>query len=392
MQVIIGEEDGGRAGDTRSHRTHTGRKDGGYQQARQSHGKFVHNEERKHEIGSHTLGQQARIHLIERIQTRANQEENGRHGNKQIPTEQGRELRLLHALGGVIALHIVLVDAIVLKVGKDAVNHAHPEGGFAQAGTEASQTELIVFPSDAESLHRPFGHIEEQKHEAKQGSAYQDDALNGFRPNHRLDASYHGIGHDGNGRNEDNRLDVPPQQLVHGQGQEIKDGTHAGYLSEQIERRGIHPRPSPEALFQEAIGRHTLLVPVEGHEILGRKERSYGDGKAEHERIPVARKGLTGITQIADAAHIGSEDGHAHHPTGQAPPSRSELVRRGFLVEERTPEKDYPSGEQQKYDDVYDMHTFIFYTYNYCHPEEHSDEGSREHPRVCFRDSSLRSE
>ena len=68
-------------------------------------------------------------------------------------------------------------------------------------------------------------------------------------------------------------------------------------------------------------------------------------------------QGLARIAQIADTAHIGGEDGHAYHPPRQAPACRRELVGRSRLVEERTPEEHYPTGEQQKYDDIYQMHS-----------------------------------
>ena len=207
-----------------------------------------------------------------------------------------------------IALHIVLVNAIVLKIGEDTIYHTHPEGGFTQARTKATQAEFIVLPSNTEGLQRSFRHIKQQQYQTKQCATNKDNALNSFCPNHGLDTTYHGVCHNGQGSNQDDTFDVPTQQFIHGQCQEIKDGTHTGYLSEQIERRGIYPRPSSETLFKEAISRYTLLIPIEGDEILGRKEGCDRNGKTEHKRIPVACKSLTWISQIADATHISSED------------------------------------------------------------------------------------
>ena len=371
--VIVRENHRRRAGDARSYRTHTGRKDRGNQQTGHTHRKFIHDEEREHEIGTHIGRKKLRMNLIERIQARTNEEEDGRYRDEQISPEQGREFRFLHVLGGMVSLHIVLVDAIVLKVREDAINHAHPEGRFAQASTEATQAELVVFHGNAEGLHRSFGHIEEEQHEAEQCTPDKDNPLNGLRPDYRLDASHHGVSHNGHRSDEDNGLDVPPQEFVHRQSQEVKNGTHAGYLREEIERRGIHSRPSSETLLQEAIGRYALLVPIERHEILGRKERGDRDGKAEHKRIPIARKGLARITQVTDATHISSEDGHAHHPTGKTPPGRGKLIRRAFLLEKRTPEEYHSPGEQQEYDNVYDMHKSINYYNNIVIQSEAKD-------------------
>ena len=119
-------------------------------------------------------------------------------------TEKRGMLRLTFGLGRMIALDVILVNAIVLQVNEDAIDQAYPERGMAQIcegeGTERElgAPEFIQSTeSDSESLHRPLGHRKEQHAKANQCSTNENEALNGLGPNHRLHASQHRIDDDG---------------------------------------------------------------------------------------------------------------------------------------------------------------------------------------------------
>ena len=58
--------------------------------------------------------------------------------NEEITAEKCRETRVFVALRRVIALHIVLVDAVVLQVDENAVDEADPERTACQAAAEGT--------------------------------------------------------------------------------------------------------------------------------------------------------------------------------------------------------------------------------------------------------------
>ena len=128
--IIIRQNDGRRTSDTGRNGTHTCGKDRSNQQACQPHRQLIDYKKRKDIIRPHPVGQDPRMHFIERIQSSPYHKENGRNGNKQISSEQGRELSLLLILRRMITLHITLVYTIVLQIGKYAINQAHPKSGL----------------------------------------------------------------------------------------------------------------------------------------------------------------------------------------------------------------------------------------------------------------------
>lgn len=64
------------------------------QQACQPHRQLIDYKKRKDIIRPHPVGQDPRMHFIERIQPGSYHKENGRNGNKQISSEQGRKFSL----------------------------------------------------------------------------------------------------------------------------------------------------------------------------------------------------------------------------------------------------------------------------------------------------------
>ena len=108
--------------------------------------------------------------------------------------------------------------------------------------------------SQVDGLHRPFRHREEQDDETEQSTAYQDHALNGIRPDHRPQAAQHRIDNDGDRREDDHRMDVPPHQDIHRHGQQIEDRPHPRNLRQQVTGGGVESCPRPKLLFQEGVG------------------------------------------------------------------------------------------------------------------------------------------
>ena len=362
MAVVVGEHDGRRAGDAGSHGAHAGGEDRGDEHPRHALRQLVDDKKREHIIrfqfgGRHQFG----MHLIESVERRSDEEEDRRDRYEEIAAEERRETGRLVALGRMVALHIVLVDAVVLQVDEDTVDEAHPEGGLTERRAETAQREFPLLHSDVEGLCRSLGHGEEQDDEAGQRPAYHDESLYGLCPYHALYATHHRVEDDGRAGHHHHHAYVPSQQDVHGQRQEEDDGADARHLREQVADGSIPTGPESEALLQEAVGRHTGLPAVERHEIFGGEIRSDGYGEAEDERVPVGRIGFSGISQVADAAHIGREDRHAHHPSGYVTSSRGKLIGRAFFVEERASVDYDASGAYQKDNQVDCIHGSLFW-------------------------------
>ena len=287
----------------------------------------------------------------------ANEEEHRRDGNKQIPPEEGGEAGFAVRLRSMIALHVVLVDAVVLQIREDAIHQAHPERALAERGQrERTQRELISLPRHAHRLHRTAGVSKQQDAEADQCTANHDESLNGIRPDHSLHAAEHAIGDDGDTGEDDDHAYVPPEQKVHRQRQQIDNSADAGNLREQVAGRRIPARPEAETLLQERVGRNAGLLPVERHKPPCCHPRRHRYGQAEHKGIPVRVVGLAGIAEVADAAHIGREDAHADHPTRQAASCRCEVVGRRLPTIERCPEQHDATGENEEDNQVDNIH------------------------------------
>ena len=115
-------------------------------------------------------------------------------------------------------------------------------------------------------------------------------------------------------------------------------------------------RGEAEALLQERVGRDTRLLPIERHKPPRCHPRRHGYGQTEHEGIPVRVVGLAGIAEVADAAHVGGEDAHADHPTGQVATCRCEVVGRCLPTIERCPEQHDAAGENEEDNQIYNAH------------------------------------
>ena len=254
--VIVGQDDGRRTGHAGCHRTHSGSKNGGNEQSRHSHRQFLNNKEGEHVIRLclDVRRKQIGVYLIISIERRTNQEEDGRNGDEQVTSEECRELGFTLTLGCMVALHVVLVDTVVLQVDKDAVNQTHPECGGTDVQREVAQIELVVLCSNLKGLHRTFRHLEQEDSQTHQSTTNQNETLDGFRPYHPFHASHHRVDDNGNAGHYDDQLNVPPHQAVHWQCQQEQNGSHTGNLSQKVTHRGIEPRPHSETLFQEAVG------------------------------------------------------------------------------------------------------------------------------------------
>ena len=62
-------------------------------------------------------------------------------------------------------------------------------------------------------------------------------------------------------------LDMPSQQYIHGQRQQIQNRPCTCYLGEQIAARSIYTCPRAETVFQKAISRYAVLTPVKRHKV-----------------------------------------------------------------------------------------------------------------------------
>ena len=90
-------------------------------------GNSIDYKERKDIIRPSPVGQDPGCTFIERIQPGPYHKEDSRNGNKQISSEQGRELSLLLILRRMITLHITLVYTIVLQISKYAIKSGTPK-------------------------------------------------------------------------------------------------------------------------------------------------------------------------------------------------------------------------------------------------------------------------
>ena len=136
-----------------------------------------------------------------------------------------------------VALHVVLVDTVVLQVDKDAVDETYPEGAGCQVIGKGSQRELVAHGTVSckfERLHGTLGHGEHQNGQAQQCATNEDNALYGIRPDDGLQTTHHGIDDDAYRREDNDGVHIPPHEDIHRHGQQIEDRTHAGYLRQQI--------------------------------------------------------------------------------------------------------------------------------------------------------------
>ena len=156
--------------DNCSGRGHAGRngrhacsKDACNEQASKAYGQTIDDE-----VGEYVVGlglnlcrQLSDASLIVAVKGATNEEEQGAYRNEQIASEECRKLRILVRLGRMIALHVVLVDAVVLQVNKNAVNQTYPEGRRREVCRKRTQRELVAHRrvySELKGLHRAFRH------------------------------------------------------------------------------------------------------------------------------------------------------------------------------------------------------------------------------------------
>ena len=213
--------------------------DGGDEQSAKAHGQSVDDEVGEHVVGllCYLLGQRCHTGAIVTVERRTDEEEERRHGDEEIASEECRELRRLVGLRGMVALHVVLVDAVVLQVDEDTVNKAYPEGARRQVAGKGSQGELVALGTvdgQFEGLHGTFGHGEHENGQTQQGAAYQYQSLYGVSPDNGLQTSHHRIDDDADRGADNHHVQVPAHEDIHRYRQQVEDTAHAGYLRQQV--------------------------------------------------------------------------------------------------------------------------------------------------------------
>ena len=128
---IVGQYDGRTRSHRSSHRGHSCCKHRGNQQACQTRRQHVYHKIREDVIGLVGCIEGIHLwvghHLIVGIECRTDEEEDSTDRNEEPTAEEGGMLRFTFGLSRMIALHIVLVDTIVLQVDEDAIDQANPE-------------------------------------------------------------------------------------------------------------------------------------------------------------------------------------------------------------------------------------------------------------------------
>ena len=300
----VRQHDRRRGVDARGDGGHAGREERGYHESGESRGESVDDEPREYLVRGRAGGQQFGTRRVVGEERRADVDEDQRHGDVEQSAEKGRFHGFGRRAGRHVALHVVLVDAVVLHVDEQSVDEHHPEGRFRKARAETAEAELAVGRGDFEELP---------------GQYDEDDALDGVGPDHGGDAAQQGVDQRGDARADDDGLDVPAEHRVQRQGQQQQDRAHAGELRQQVADRHVTAGPVAEAHFEVVVGRDAVDSAVERDEDLGREPRGDGDREAEYEGVPVAFVGVAGESEEADAADERGEDRHAHDPGGQRP-------------------------------------------------------------------------
>ena len=313
----VRQHDRRRGVDARGDGGHAGREERGDHESRKPRGQSVDDEPRKDLVRGRAGGQQFGTCRVVGEERRADVDEDERHGDVEQSAEKGRFHGVGRRFGRHIALHVVLVDAVVLHVDEQAVDEHDPERRFGQARAEAAEAELAVGRGDLEELPGAFGHCEGEDRGAGDGAGDEDDALDGVGPDHGGYTAQQGVDQRGDARADDDGLDVPAEHGVQRQGQQQQNRSHAGELRQQIANSHVTAGPVAEAHFEVVVGRDAVDPAVERNEDLGREPRGDGDREAEYERVPVTLVGVAGESEEADAADERGEDRHAHDPGGQ---------------------------------------------------------------------------
>ena len=164
-----------------------------------------------------------------------NQEENGGNGNKQITAEESGETGFAVGLRSMIALHVVLVDTVILQIGENTINETHPKRTLTKCGErERTERELISVPRHPQRFNGAFGMGEQQDTKAYKRTPNHDESLNGIGPDHALHTAQHRISDDGKTGQDDDPADIPSQQKIHRKCKQINNRADAGNLREQV--------------------------------------------------------------------------------------------------------------------------------------------------------------
>ena len=265
-------------------------------------------------IRSRAGGQQVGLRRVVGEQGRTDVDKDKRHGDIEQRTEEGRFHCLARCLGRHVALHIVLIDTVVLHVGKQTIDQHHPEGRLDERCTKRAKRELPVLGGNLKELRGSLGHREGQKQGTRNRTQDQDDALNRIGPHHGRDTAHERVEQCQHTRPDDDRLDIPAKHRVERQGQQQQDRTRAGQLCQEVAESHIATRPIAEFKLQIVVGRDAVHAAVKRNEDLGGEPGSQRNRERKDEGIPVAGKGLTGQTQERNRGDEGGEDRHTHDP------------------------------------------------------------------------------
>ena len=317
--IAIAQDERGGAVDGAGERGLGGGENGGQHQPRQSDRQLADDEMREHRVRfsrrPHRLGEQLRTGGVECEQGGADEEENGRDGHVKQGATPDAVRGVTIGPGGLVALHVTLVDSEVLQVHEDTVDEDDPNGGLGpesgigQVEAEAAEAELPMLGGDLEDLAGAGGHAQEEDDDAGERAADEDEALDDIGPDHGFHTAHEGIGDDEDAGDEDEGYHAPADEWRKGEGEQVHDGSHPGHLRQHITQGRIAPRPRPKTMLEMGIGRYFATAPIKRDKPTHRDPGGQWQRQAEHERVPVRPISLPRQRQETDAADIGAKDG-----------------------------------------------------------------------------------
>ena len=175
---------------------------------------------------------------------------------------------------------------------------------------------FVISVGGFDDFGRTAGDAVEEKGQTDEGSTKKNDGLDGIGPDDCGESTDERVKSDAEAGDDEDGVDVPSEDDLHGQRHEIEDHGDTRDVEEEIKGAGENPSPGAEAIFQQFVGGDRSASSVVGKEVTHRDDGDEGDGEREGEGVPISGEGFSGEGEVADGADVGGEDGEAANPAG----------------------------------------------------------------------------
>ena len=212
-----------------------------------------------------------RVRCVVDIQRSAESGEEDSRRNRDDQIEPQPLGRLLLIGGGEIALDHRLIAGVGHQVGEEEANHQHP-GDHVRATPAPVEDVKFVGHLSRLDHRRQSAHILNRHDQAQQRATDQHENLQHIGPDHRRDATEHGVDRRQQPHQGDAQVGVHRRHRRQRDRRQQQHDSHPSQLEQDEDGAGEHPYRHRKARFQVLVGSRHIEAPKQRQEAVDHQQ------------------------------------------------------------------------------------------------------------------------